>query len=119
MGKICIDFFEFQVLVEASWHAGTILRHSIMKNAINHWYHNLNEAERKRTHEFFARTKDAELEIQKRFMARYNPATQYKVEVRYMGEDDTIDAYLFNGKYWTSDSTHVNNDFIIKTEKAY
>ncbi len=67
MDKLLIDFFEFQVLVEAAWYSGTILRHSIMQKAINVWYKHLSENERERTYDFFLRTKEDEikLEIQK------------------------------------------------------
>ncbi len=119
MDKLLIDFFEFQVLVEAAWYSGTILRHSIMQKAINVWYKHLSENERERTYDFFLRTKEDEikLEIQKRFMARYNPNNQYKVFAIYNGEEQIIETYLFNDKYWISETTQVAQEYIIKVEK--
>jgi hypothetical protein len=117
MAQITIDLFEFQVLVEASWHAGTILRASIMKNAINGWYHKLSCEERARTFEFFQRTQEATLAIQKRFLARYDPSNQYNAHVNYNGEKQSIETYFFEGKYWTNETTHVAPEYILNVEK--
>lgn len=112
--NIVIDYFEFNVLIEASWYAGTILRHSIMLKAINTWYHLLSENEQAKVYEFFNRTQEAEKEIQKRFLARYNPNNQFSVTTCYKGETGKTKAYFFNGKYWINDTTMIDEKYIIE-----
>ena len=120
MAKIEIDYFEFSVLVEACWHSGTILRHSIMQKAINGWFHCLSADEQKSAYNFFKRTKGDESteEIQKMFLARYDPDNQYIVDTDCKGITVRENAFLFNGKYHTTDAYTINEKFIVnKTKK--
>ena len=112
-----IDYFEFTVLVEASWHSGTILRHSIMEKAINVWYKDLTWNDRARAFEFFNRTQKAENEIQKRFLARFDPSNQYKVESAGKGIKRVDILYLYEGEYWDSTRSFAAKEYIKKIEK--
>ncbi len=112
-----LDLFETEVLIEASWHSGTILRHSIMQRAINEWYHLLSTHERACIYEFFARTHSAEDEIQNIFMARYNPANQYMVHVEFEGQKETRHCFLFNGQYRISDTGRADERYITSALK--
>lgn len=111
---IIIDFFELELLIETCWYSGTILRHSVMQKAINYWYRHLTENERARIYEFFLRTKGDEItmEIQKRFMARYNPNNQFLIETCFEGKKEELRAYLFNGKYWIDENTRIEENYI-------
>jgi hypothetical protein len=113
-----IDYFEFTVLVEASWYSGTILRHSIVEKAINVWYRDLTWKERASAFEFFNRTQKAETEIQRRFLARFDPNNQYRVESAGKGLKRTDILYLFDGEYWDSTSSVADAKFIKKIEKV-
>lgn len=114
-----IDYFEFTVLVEASWHAGTILRHTIMAKAINVWYHDLRPKDREAAYNFFNRimADSKDLEIQKRFFARFNPNNQYEVKTKFNGLTVWTDTYRFEDKYWINTSSHLNEDYIITVNK--
>ena len=112
-----IDYFEFIVLIEASWHSGTILRHSIMEKAINVWYRDLSWNERARAYEFFNRTQEAKNEIQERFLARFNPDNQFRVESVGKGLKRTDILYLYDGKYWDSTTSYADEKYIKKVEK--
>jgi hypothetical protein len=112
-----IDYFEFTVLVEASWHSGTILRYSIMVKAIDVWYRDLTWNERSRAFKFFNRTQKAENEIQKRFLARFNPDNQFRVESAGKGLKRTDILYLYKGEYWDSTRSCADSKYIKKIEK--
>lgn len=112
-----INYFEFTVLVEASWHSGTILRHSIMEKAINVWYRDLSWNERSRAFEFFNRTQDAKNEIQERFLARFNPDNQFKVESDGKGIKRSDILYLYKGEYWETTRSFADKKYIKKVEK--
>ena len=113
-----IDYFEFIILVEACWYDSTILRHSVLEKAINVWYHKLSQNERKSAYEFFKRTKGEEVttEVQKRFMARYNPDNQYFIRYKYkfMKKEEFCRTYKYKDEYWLSTTQFVPVE-IIKT----
>lgn len=53
----------------------------------------------------------------KQVLARYNPCNQYAVTLRNGKLKETVDAYLWNGKYYTGLSRYCAPEFIVKTEK--
>jgi hypothetical protein len=87
------------------------------QKAINFWYEELNENERARVYEFFNRTQEAELDIQKKFMARYNPKNQFRVSTLFEGNREEVETYLFNNQYWLSETVRVEEKYIIGVEK--
>lgn len=119
MEKMTINVFELIVLIDASWHSGTILRHSIIQKAINVWYNCLNDNERGRVYEWANRVKreDTTRVIQKKFLARYSPDNQYNVTIIYKGEQSIKQAFLYDGIYFISETIKINEKFIIKKEK--
>lgn len=49
----------------------------------------------------------------KQMLARYNPANQYKVKLKNGKEKETVRAYKWDGKYYTSWNRLCNEDFIV------
>lgn len=116
-----IDRHEFTVLIEASWHAGTILRHSIMEKGINVWYHEMSEEDRVRVYEFFNRTKsdpeDRKIEIQQKFLARYNPDNQYVVQTKSGEKYESTNAYKFDNQYFINTDTFLSKGHTTNVDK--
>lgn len=119
MKKIEIDYFELTCLVESAWFSGTILRHSIMQKAIGEWYGVLSDNQRKSMYDFFLRTKGDEMQedIQKIFMARYNPDTQFEIKTVHKGKEEMHNAYLYNGKYYVSETVSLVEEFIVDVKQ--
>lgn len=109
-----IDYFEFLVLIEASWSSGTILRHSIMQKAINVWYHELTKNERLRAFEFFKKTQKETESIQIEFMDRFNHDNQYHVFLKKGKEKQNAECYFSNGQYKITTNTFCPKEYIIK-----
>lgn len=110
--QMTINYFEFLVLVEASWYVGTILRHSIMVKAIDVWYHALSKNNRQKAFEYFTRHNACTEETHHRFMARYNPECQYRITLVNGSQKDIVECYMFNNEYWNSSFQCCNKDFI-------
>lgn len=116
MKNIVLDVHDFTVLIEASWHCGTILRYSIMERAINEWYAALSPPELARVYEFFNRTQKPKEEIQHKFLARYNPNNQFFVTTLYEGKKETHHAYKFNDEYFVSSTKRISKEYITEVE---
>lgn len=105
--KIELDYFEFTLLVESCWRAGTILRASTMEKVINQWYFLLTPDERKRLYEYAMKCWILDerngliAEYQIAFLARFNPDKQYTYDnlgtIEYLFE---LDGKYY--KYWSS-----------------
>lgn len=115
MNEIRITIFEWHLLMSEAWHAGTVLHYTIMQRAINDWYPLLTTGERLQTFNYFSRHKMAITEIQKQFMARFDPANQYWVHTT--DDEEPRKAYLFNGSYWLNQSTTIPEENIVGIEK--
>lgn len=89
-----------------------------MQKAIGEWYKALSDNQRKSMYDFFLRTKgeDIEEDIQKIFMARYNPETQYIIKTNFIVEEE-YEAYLYNGKYYINESTNLVEEFIVEIKQ--
>lgn len=115
--QMVIDYFEFTILVEASWHVSTILRHSVIVKAMDTWYHALSKNDRQRAFELFSRIVEVKEEIHHRFMARFNPELQFRVSLSNGTMEDVADCYLFEGEYWTSSFQLCESEYIQNVEK--
>ena len=111
-----IDYFEFIVLIEAAWSAGTILRHSILVKACDVWYHSLSKNDRLRAFEFFKGLEKIQ-EIHFRLWSRFNPMLQYKVYLDNNGDKQEPECYLYQNEYWTSSFQFANKEFISRFEQ--
>lgn len=116
-----IDFFEFSFLVEACIPPRPIARTMFWKDVINTYYHQMTTEERAKLFEWIQYNKsfDAEKEeLCKLFYDRFNPDNQYKITTNYEGKvDDKIVAFLHKGKYHTSETTSILEEYIINVEK--
>lgn len=115
--QIVIDYFEFLVLLEASWYGGTILRHSILIKTMNVWYHALNGKDRIRAYEYMRDKLKIGDGTHKRLLARFNPALQFRVSLSNGTMEDVVDCYLFEGEYWTSSFQLCESQYIQKIEQ--
>lgn len=113
-----IDYFEFLILVDSSWHSGTILRHSVLLKAMDVWYHEMTDNDRARAFEYVTRTQKVENETHRRFLARFDPDNQYDVTSEGKGIKGTKRCYLFEGKYWDTVNSFAGEEWIKKVEKV-
>lgn len=92
-----------------------------MDKAIDVWYHQMTDMEKRRAYEFFNRTKaadeDRKLETQQRFLARFNPDNQYEVYTEFEGTKEVNTAYRFEDKYFLNTTTFISKGHITKVEK--
>jgi hypothetical protein len=117
MKAITIDYFELTVLIEASWHTGTILRYGILEKAIVTWYNQLEDNDRARLYDFFKRNYKVENEIQEIFMARYDPDNQYIITTLFEGKEATFNTFLHNKQYKIGKDTSIHEKYITKVIK--
>mgnify|MGYP006304071035 CR=1 FL=1 len=119
MIKAALDFHEVTVFIEACFHAGTILRASILDKIADNWYHMMNQYERKSIYSWLKRRYgDDELdERQRRFMARFNPENQYLLTMKHEGEEQKAEAYEFEGKYWVGNQSYADEKYITNKER--
>jgi len=115
--KLTIDYFELTVLIEASWHAGTILRYSIIEKAIDYWYNRLEDNDRARLYDFFKRDFEVKEEIQEIFMARYNPDNQYEVTTDFEGKINKYHCFKWCDEYHTDKKTSIKEKYITEITK--
>ena len=118
-----IDFFEFSFLVKACIPKTPIARAYFWGNVIDKYYFELNQNERDRLFEWINRAYRMEEGLKSEdegcllFNARFDKNNQYLVSTFYGGKEDKIEAFLLNGKYHTSKSTSINEEYINKIEK--
>lgn len=118
-----IDFFELSFLTEACVPNSPIARHCFWMKMVNKYYHQMNDSERARLHEWMNRNwkytegLENENEYVLVFENRYNPDNQYSVEVCYEDKVEVHEAFLHNGRYHTSDNSWIREDIITKVEK--
>lgn len=110
--QMIIDYFEFLVLIQASWDIRTILRYNILIKAIDVWYHALTKDDRQSAFEYFSNYYSCTEESHHRFMARYNPKCQYRVTLVNGDQKDIVECYIFDDEYWNSSFQCCNKDFI-------
>ncbi len=123
--KFCIDFFEFAFLVEACIPPNPIARSMFWDRVVEEHYHELTDDERARLYEWIGRNPAYQHGLERGnegcqlFEARFNPETQYRVTATFEGKTETYDCFLLNGKYHTSKSTSVVEEYITKTEPLW
>ena len=117
-----IDFFEFSFLVEACIPPRPIARTMFWQDVINKYYHRLSQNERDRLFDWINRCDSFNYNLDSNedcqlFNARFDKNNQFLVHTFFDGEEKIIEAFLLDGKYHTSKTTSINEEYITKIEK--
>ena len=120
-----IDFFEFSFLVETCIPKRPIARAMFWQRVIDKYYYVLNQNERDRLFEWINRNHSMQSGIEEGdedcllFNARFDKNNQFLVSTFFGGENKDVEAFLFNGTYYTSKNRFINEEYITKVEKLY
>lgn len=118
-----IDFFEFSFLVETCIPPRPIARTMFWHDVINKHYHTLTKDERDRLFEWINRCYSMEDGVKNSnedcliFNARFNPDNQYLIHTNFNGEEKTTEAFSWQGRYHTTITSSIVEDYITKVEK--
>ena len=117
-----IDFFEFSFLVEACIPPRPIARTMFWQDVIDKYYHRLSKNERDRLFDWISRSDSFIYNLDSNencqlFNARFDKNNQFLVHTFFDGEEKIIEAFLLDGKYHTSKTTSINEEYITKIEK--
>ena len=117
-----IDFFEFSFLVEACIPPRPIARTMFWQDVIDKYYHRLSQNERDRLFDWINRCDSFNYNLDSNedcqlFNARFDKNNQFLVHTFFGGEEKIIEAFLLDGKYHTSKTTSINEEYITKIEK--
>ena len=85
------------------------------------YYHQLTPKERKRLYEQVSRLpfftlKDEACRI---FAARFNPKNQYRLKLRFNGEENEMECFKYNGKYHTGKQLVINDKYVTEVVWLY
>jgi hypothetical protein len=118
-----IDFFELSFLIEACIPPRPIARSMFWHDVINIHYHNLTVNERVRLFEWINREYGMEEGVKDEnedclvFNARFDPDNQYLIHTNFGEKELKTEAFKWQGKYHTTISTSINEEYITKIEK--
>lgn len=118
-----IDFFCFSFLVATCIPPRPIARSMFWKDVINKHYHTLTKLERSNLFEWINREYAMQDGIEKGnedcllFNARFDSENQYTVSTLYEGIELEHECFKWGGKYHTSESQSILEDYITKVEK--
>lgn len=120
--KLTLDKFRLMWLLEGAV-GKSHLRWDIYYMFVNDVFPQLNEDEREFIYAYAKRdlswhfegkyVDEVPHEYFKQMLARYNPANQYKVTVQNDEETKTVDAYLWNGRYYVGWMNYCAPEYII------
>lgn len=102
---------------------GSHLRQGIWERAIDEFFPKLTQRQRETIYTYAKRDLSRNFtsfdgiphyaaDIFNQFLARYNPANQYRVTAEREGEKETSDAYKWKGKYYISSKVWISPDYI-------
>lgn len=122
--KVNLDIFEMYYLLESCFR-GSHLRSETIIRFVDEWYHLLTPRNRQDLYTWILRDiyngdfkpRSQLCGADKIFMTRYNPDNQYKVTAKYNDKTDTIEAFLMDGRYYTSSHRFIAEEYIQKIEK--
>ena len=120
-----IDFIEFAFLVEACSGRQPIARSMFFQRVIDKYYYVLTQNERDRLFEWINRSYSFESGLETKdencllFNARFDKNNQFIVSTFFGGKENKTEAFLLDGRYHTSKTTSINEDYITKVEKLY
>ncbi len=122
MSEFKIDFFEFCFLVETCIPPRPIARSYFWGNLTDKYWSEMTENERIRLFEWIhlnPQYKDSleKEEETKIFNARFDPDNQYMVETKFKNKKEKNRVFKYQDKYYTSRTTSINEEYIIKVEK--
>ena len=114
-----INFFELMFLAESVVGQKTIGRVSCFKDFSERHFHNMSWEERKqfRMHVVNSNNFDHNNEDCQRFKARFDFSQNYMVHLKNENREEVVEAYLFSGKYWTSERSFCAPEYIVKAIK--
>ena len=120
-----LDKFELYYLLESCFR-GSHLRANTITRYIDEIYPKLTARVRKDLYEWILRDiYDGEFKPRPqlcgediKFMARYNPDNQYVVVYNDTGEDECVNCYLLDGKYYVKSNAYVAPEFIRRIAKT-
>lgn len=124
MLTIDLDKFELYYLLESCFRGSHLRVHTITRY-INEVYPKIPAGWRKDLYDWILRDiYDGEFKPIPRlcgedikFMARYNPNNQYTVIYNDTGEDNCINCYLLDGKYYVKSDSYIAPEFIRRVVK--
>ena len=121
--KITLDKFRLMWLLEGAV-GKSHLRWDIYDMFVNDVFPQLSEDERQFIYAYAKRDLSWHFEGKyvyktpheyfKQMLARYNPANQYKVTVQNDEETKTVDAYLWNGRYYVGWTNYCAPEYIVE-----
>lgn len=120
-----IDFIEFAFLVEACSGRQPIARSMFFQRVIDKYYYLLTQDERDHLFEWINRSYSFESGLETKdencllFNARFDRNNQFLVHTFFGEKENKTEAFLLDGKYHTSKSTSINEEYITKVEKLY
>ena len=120
-----IDFIEFAFLVEACSGRQPIARSMFFQRVIDKYYYVLTQDERDRLFEWINRSYSFESGLETKdescllFNARFDKNNQFIVSTFFGGKENKTESFLLDGRYHTSKTTSINEDYITKVEKLY
>lgn len=118
-----IDFFEFSFLVSTCAGSRPIARSMFFSRVIDKYYYVLSQNERDCLFDWLNRDSSFQYGLEKEeescllFNARFDKNNQFLVHTFFDGEEKIIEAFLLDGKYHTSKTTSINEEYITKIEK--
>lgn len=120
MGKrFNIDIFELMFLAESVIPPCPIARNMAFKDFSEVHYHKMTDAEREQFFEVVNEQDRFSLDDEdcRHFYARFNPDNQYLIQAEYKGKKETHHCYYYKGRYHTSKTTSILEDYIIDVKK--
>lgn len=120
--KFEIDFFELMFLAEACIYPSPIARAVFWRDMIDKYYDMMSNNQRNRAYEWINLNSKYKEGLKKgikevlMFEDRYNPWNQYKVTVKYEGEEEIHDAFYHKGRYHINSTTSIQEKYITKVE---
>lgn len=118
MSEFKIDFFEFSFLVEACLPPAPIARAMFFQEVSDKHYHQMTDNERNKLFEWLTRNSCFRMEEEdcQVFYDRFNPKNQYKAKTFYNEKEEVIDCFAHKGRFHTSKSTSILEEYIVSTE---
>lgn len=121
--RFVIDFFQFSFLVEACIPPRPIARAAFWNDVIDRHYHNLTRRERNDLFTWVNRCYSMERGVEEKnvdcllFNARYDKNNQYELTVVINGIEKITEAFRWEGKYYKTKNSFVNEECIINVKK--
>jgi hypothetical protein len=122
MSEFKIDFFELAFLAEACIPPRPIARTMFWQNLTSKYWHQMTEDERERLFDWMNKSEWYKKSLEEQedtqiFHARFDPDNQYIVSTDYNGKLEEHRAFKMWDRYYTSQNTSIQEQYITKIEK--